>query len=40
LQLIRAMWPQCPAFIDADGTGLFVDRANAVVPLAGPDARN
>ncbi len=26
LDLIRTMWPQCPASIDHDGTGLFVDR--------------
>jgi hypothetical protein len=29
LNLIRAMWPECPARIDDDGTGLFVDRATA-----------
>jgi Plasmid encoded RepA protein len=33
LDLVRTMWPECPASIDADGTGLFVDRANAIVPL-------
>ena len=33
LGLVRAMWPECPASIDPDGTGLFVDRAHAVVPL-------
>lgn len=33
LKLVRAMWPECPASIDPDGTGLFVDRAHAVVPL-------
>jgi Plasmid encoded RepA protein len=32
LELVRAMWPQCPALIDPDGTGLFVDKAHAVVP--------
>jgi hypothetical protein len=31
LNLIRAMWPECPARIDGDGTGLFVDRATAVL---------
>jgi hypothetical protein len=31
--LVRTMWPQCPAMIDANGTGLFVDRANAIIPL-------
>ena len=35
LDLIRTMWPGCPASIDQDGTGLFVDRANAVLPLGG-----
>ena len=30
LNLIRAMWPECPARIDDEGTGLFVDRATAV----------
>ena len=37
LDVIRTMWPQCPASIDPDGTGLFVDRANAVLP-GGTDA--
>jgi hypothetical protein len=31
LDLIRAMWPECPARIDDQGTGLFVDRATAVL---------
>ena len=31
LNLIRAMWPECPAQIDGEGTGLFVDRATAVL---------
>ncbi|MCU1327876.1 MAG: hypothetical protein JWN34_3246, partial [Bryobacterales bacterium] len=30
--VIRAMWPECPASIDRDGTGLTVDRARAVLP--------
>jgi hypothetical protein len=30
LDLIRSMWPECPATIDGDGTGLFVDRAYAI----------
>jgi hypothetical protein len=34
LDLVRTMWPECPASIDNDGTGLFVDRANAVLPTA------
>ena len=37
LDLVRTMWPQCPASIDQDGNGLFVDRANAVLP-GGTDA--
>lgn len=36
LNLVRAMWPECPASVDANGMGLFVDRANAVLPLRGP----
>jgi hypothetical protein len=32
LDLVRTMWPQCPASIDKDGAGLFVDRAGAVLP--------
>ena len=39
LDLVRTMWPKCPASIDRDGTGLFVDRANAVLPAGGTDAR-
>ena len=35
LNLVRTMWPQCPATIDNDGAGLFVDRANAVIPAGG-----
>ena len=31
LDLVRALWPECPATINADGTGLWVDRANAVL---------
>ena len=33
LNLVRVMWPECPAVIDSDGTGLFVDRSRAVLPL-------
>src|SRR5215467_10079260 len=36
LNLIRAMWPECPARIDDEGTGLFVDRATAVPPRRSP----
>ncbi len=39
LKLVRAMWPQCPASIDREGTGLFVDRAHSVLPLESPDAQ-
>src|SRR5437763_6564532 len=39
LDLVRTMWPKCAASIDRDGTGLFVDRANAVLPGGGTDAR-
>ena len=38
LDLVRTMWPQCPAAIDSDGMGLFVDRANAVLPNGGNGA--
>jgi hypothetical protein len=38
--LVRTMWPACPAAIEQDGAGLFVDRANAVLPNGGNDARN
>ena len=40
LDLVRTMWPECPASIDADGTGLFIDRAQAVLPLEVSNARN
>ena len=30
LQLVRAMWPQCPASLDKDGTSLMLDHATAV----------
>jgi hypothetical protein len=39
LGLVHAMWPECPASIDKEGTGLFVDRALAVLPLGGSSAR-
>jgi hypothetical protein len=35
LNLVRSMWPECPASIDSNGTGLSVDRANAVHPNGG-----
>jgi len=31
LDLVRAMWPECPAALDTTGTGLWVDRAAAVL---------
>jgi hypothetical protein len=37
LDLVRTMWPECPASIDANGTGLFVHRATAIIPLRGPE---
>ncbi len=40
LELVRMMWLECPASIAPDGTGLLVDRANAVLPMGGPDACN
>ncbi|HWF59007.1 MAG TPA: replication protein RepA [Nitrospira sp.] len=40
LDLVRTMWPECPASIDPDGNGLFVDRANALLSLGGTDADN
>jgi hypothetical protein len=40
LGLVRAMWPECPAFIDTDGTGLFLGRAQAVLPNGGSEARS
>ena len=30
LDLVRALWPECPARINQDGTGLWVERATAV----------
>jgi hypothetical protein len=32
LDLIRVMWPECPARISADGGALIVDRAMAILP--------
>jgi hypothetical protein len=31
LDLVRALWPECPARVDENGTGLWVDRASAVL---------
>ena len=40
LDLVRTMWPECPASIDRDGTGLLIDRAHAVLPQEVSDARS
>ncbi len=39
LTVIRTMWPECPAYIDRDGTGLIVDRARAVLTQEAINAR-
>jgi hypothetical protein len=39
LQLVRAMWPECPARVSDDGLYLIVNRAQAVKPDEGADAR-
>jgi hypothetical protein len=39
LDLVRALWPECPAKINQDGTGLWVDRANAVLTEEVANAR-
>ena len=31
LEVIRVMWPDCPAQISADGSALYLDRASAVL---------
>jgi hypothetical protein len=35
LDLVRSMWPECPAAMDTTGTGVWVDRATAVLPAGG-----
>ena len=30
LELVRTMWPECPARISADGQALIVNRAHAI----------
>ena len=40
LDLIRVMWPECPATIDADGTGLYLDRATAMLTAGEVYARS
>jgi hypothetical protein len=32
LDLVRIMWPECPAFISADGRAIIVNRAHAIRP--------
>ena len=39
LDLVRTLWPECPAGISNDGTGLWVDRANAVLAQEVSNAR-
>jgi hypothetical protein len=38
LKLVRAMWPECPAYIDQDGIALVVDRSSAVLPSKGTES--
>lgn len=33
LQTIRCLWPECPAFISADGSTLRIDRRTAIRPI-------
>jgi hypothetical protein len=40
LDLVRTIWPACPATIDADGSCLYVDRANAVLTLGETHVRH
>jgi hypothetical protein len=35
LRVIRAMWPECPARVSADGRTLLIDYAPAVLPKMG-----
>ena len=39
LDLVRALWPECPAKINQDRTGLWVDRASAVLTEEVANAR-
>jgi hypothetical protein len=32
LDLVRTMWPECPARISADGQAILVNRAHAIRP--------
>ncbi len=40
LDLIRTMWPECPASIDPDGTGLILNRGIAVLTEEAANARS
>jgi hypothetical protein len=33
LRTIRSLWPECPAFIGADGRSLRIDRRTAILPI-------
>ena len=33
LELVRRMWPKCPASLDRDGRGLIVDRVAALLSV-------
>jgi hypothetical protein len=39
LDIVRALWPECPARINADGSGLIVDRASAILTREAGNAR-
>ena len=38
--IIRAMWPECPARISADGQSLIINQATAIWPRGGHDDRS
>ena len=40
LDLVRTMWPDCPAEIDRDGTGLLLDKASAVLSIGRVNAHD
>jgi hypothetical protein len=33
LRTVRSLWPECPAFISADGSTLRIDRRTAILPI-------
>ena len=39
LDLVRALWPECPAKLSEDGSGLWVEQATAVLTQVVSDAR-